>query len=218
MKAMILAAGRGERMGALTAHTAKPLLQVGGKALIDYHLIALKQAGITDIVINVSYHGQKIIDYLGDGSAYGVNIQYSFEETPLDIGGGIFKALPLLGEDPFVILSADIWTAYPFAQLNHPITNLGHIVLVDNPPFHPQGDFALEQGSPKLNYAGFGILSPRLFEGCKRGVFGIYSILAKARSEHQISAEHYQGTWFNVGTPEILQEVESYLSKLPTGH
>ena len=143
MKAMILAAGKGERLRPLTLHTPKPLVCVGGVPLIEYHLRALAVAGFTEIVINHAWLGQQIEDHLGDGSRFGVRIQYSAEGEPLETGGGIFKALPLLGDKPFAVVNGDIWTDYSFAGLRMPLTGLAHLVLVGNPAHHPKGDFCL---------------------------------------------------------------------------
>ena len=156
MKAMILAAGKGERMRPLTLTTPKPLVRAGGVPLIEYHLRALAAAGFTDIVINHAWLGQQIEDYLGDGSRYGVSIQYSAEGEPLETGGGIFRALPLLGDEAFLVVNGDIWTDYDFSVLHPSITGLAHLVLADNPAHHPTGDFSLigdqvRDGQPDLS-------------------------------------------------------------------
>lgn len=223
MKAIILAAGRGERMRPLTEHTPKPLLRAGGRCLIEYHLQALARAGIRDIVINHSWLGQQIVDYLGDGQRYGVRLQYSAEgESPLETAGGIVQAMPLLGEAPFVLVNGDIWTDYDFTRLPAIPSGLAHLVLVDNPPHHPRGDFALEgdtlstQGE-LLTYSGIGVYSPDLFAGLEPGVRPLAPLLRAAIERSQISGERYRGQWWDIGTPERLQELDRYLREAGMG-
>ena len=174
MKAMLLAAGRGERMRPLTDHTPKPLLRVGGQTLIGHHLDALARAGFRELVINHAHLGAQLVAALGDGSEYGVHIEYSPEPPgALETGGGIFNALPLLGTGPFAVINADIWTDFDFAVLPRKPEGLAHLVLVDNPVHHPQGDFALcnghvsADGMPRLTFSGIGVYSPALFDGCQ---------------------------------------------------
>lgn len=217
MKAMILAAGRGERMRPLTDNTPKPLLQVGGHTLIDYHLRALAQAGYESVVINHAHLGEQLEQALGDGSRYGLSIVYSPEGTPLETGGGIFRALPLLGEEPFLVINGDIWTDYPLERLKTMSVQLAHLVLVDNPPQHPKGDFALQEGrvseteGERLTFAGIGLYRPELLAGCKPGAFPLAPILRRAMAAEQVSGEHYQGRWFDIGTPERLTQLDELL-------
>lgn len=219
MKAMILAAGKGERLRPLTLHTPKPLVRVGGVPLIEYHLRALAAAGFTDIVINHAWLGQQIEDHLGDGSQFGVSIQYSPEGEPLETGGGIFQALALLGDDPFAVVNGDIWTDYEFAALRQPLTGLAHLVLVDNPAHHTSGDFSLSggqvqdgmSGADTLTYSGIAVLNPDLFRGCTAGAFKLAPLLRNAMAAGQVTGERLQGHWVDVGTHERLAEVESLI-------
>ena len=219
MKAMILAAGKGERMRPLTLTTPKPLVRAGGVPLIEYHLRALAAAGFTDIVINHAWLGQQIEDYLGDGSRYGVSIQYSAEGEPLETGGGIFRALPLLGDEAFVVVNGDIWTDYDFSVLHQPINGLAHLVLVGNPPHHPAGDFSLvetrvldgQAGAGTLTYSGIAVLHPQLFDGCTEGAFKLAPLLRKAMADGQVTGEQLRGHWVDVGTHERLAEVETLI-------
>ncbi len=214
---MILAAGRGERMRPLTDTCPKPLLPVGNKRLIEYHIDALTAAGVESIVINVAYLGEQIQHYLGDGSRYGVKILYSPEAEALETGGGIFKALPLLGDDPFILVNGDVWTDYDFATLPKHISGLAHLVMVANPEHNPVGDFSLvgnrlsPTGDNKLTYSGIGVYHPHLFAGCEPGRFPLAPLLKKAMAEKQISGEYYRGKWVDVGTPQRLQELDKAL-------
>jgi MurNAc alpha-1-phosphate uridylyltransferase len=220
MKAMILAAGKGERLRPLTLHTPKPLVRAGGVPLIEYHLRALQRAGFHDVVINHAWLGQQIEDYLGDGQRLNLNIRYSPEGEPLETGGGIFRALPLLGNDPFVVVNGDIWTDYDFAALRMPIAGLAHLVLIDNPAHNPNGDFALVDGqvrdddsaSARLTYSGIAILHPRLFANCQAGAFKLAPLLRQAMAQGQVTGEHFSGRWVDVGTHERLAEVEQMLT------
>jgi len=214
VKAMILAAGRGERMRPLTDATPKPLLRIGGQTLIERHVNALAAAGIRELVINHAHLGEKLEQALGDGSAYGVNIRWSPEpEGALETGGGIFNALPLLGDLPFIVVNADIWTDFPFSELPDEPDGLAHLVLVDNPAHHPEGDFVLSadrvtQGSGAcLTFSGIGVYRPELFTGCSAGAFPLAPLLRQAMEEGRVSGSHYRGGWFDIGTPERLQEV-----------
>jgi len=216
MKAMILAAGKGERMRPLTLHTPKPLVRAAGVPLIEYHLKALAAAGFVDVVINHAWLGQQIEDHLGYGARFGLRIRYSPEGEPLETGGGIHRALPLLGDEPFLVVNGDIWTDYDFARLRAPLDGLAHLVLVDNPAHHPGGDFQLHQGrvsdgvpgKPGLTYSGIAVLDPRLFEGCQPGAFKLAPLLRDAMAHAQVSGEHHPGHWVDVGTLERLAEVE----------
>lgn len=211
MRAMILAAGRGERMGQLTTAIPKPLLQVQGRYLIEYSIISLKNAGITDIVINTAYLGEQIQAALGDGRRYGVAIHYSTEAERLETGGGIFKALPLLGNEPFVVLSADVITDYPLVNLPKHPAHLAHLVVVPNPVYHPQGDFGLQDGllitnaPAKYTFSNIGVYHPDLFAACRPGHFRLGDLLFSAIERKQITGELYLGGWFNVGTPDDLK-------------
>ncbi|NUT77235.1 nucleotidyltransferase family protein [Pseudomonas sp. C1C7] len=219
MKAMILAAGKGERMRPLTLTTPKPLVRAGGVPLIEYHLQALAAAGFTEIVINHAWLGQQIEDYLGDGSRFGVSIQYSAEGEPLETGGGIFRALPLLGDDAFVVVNGDIWTDYDFSVLHQPIVGLAHLVLAENPAHHPSGDFQLidgqvhdgQPGTANLTYSGIAVLHPQLFEGCSAGAFKLAPLLRDAMANGQVSGERLNGLWVDVGTHERLAEAEALI-------
>ncbi|PPA00566.1 mannose-1-phosphate guanylyltransferase [Pseudomonas sp. MWU12-2312b] len=219
MKAMILAAGKGERMRPLTLTTPKPLIRAGGVPLIEYHLRALAAAGFSEIVINHAWLGQQIEDYLGDGSRYGVHIQYSPEGEPLETGGGIFRALPLLGDEAFVVVNGDIWTDYDFSVLHQPIVGLAHLVLANNPDHHPAGDFQLIDGQVRdaqpdvatLTYSGIAVLHPQLFEGCSAGAFKLAPLLRMAMANGQVSGERLNGQWVDVGTHERLAQAETLI-------
>jgi len=216
---MILAAGKGERMRPLTEHTPKPLLRAGGQTLIDYHVRALKTAGITEIVINLSWLGEQIEQALGDGARFGVHIQYSREgPVPLETAGGIIQALALLGEAPFMVVNADIWTDYAFRRLPDQISGLAHLVLVNNPMHHPHGDFTLQDsqltntGQHKLTYSGIGVYDPRLFAALPQGVRPLAPLLRQAIDAGQVSGELYSGQWRDIGTTERLRELDELLS------
>lgn len=219
MKAMILAAGRGERMRPLTDHTPKPLLKVAGKALIEYHLENIRQAGMKEVVINHAWLGEQIESCLGDGSRFGLTIEYSREGEALETAGGIQKALPLLGDAPFIAINGDIWTDYSLASLPAAPQGLAHLVLVENPPQHPQGDFMLQDGYLKpegdhcLTFSGIGLYRPALFAGLKPGVAPLAPLLREAMSRQEISGEHHTGQWFDIGTPERLQALDDMLTQ-----
>jgi len=219
MKAMILAAGKGERMRPLTTQTPKPLLRVGGKMLIEYHLEALHHSGIKDVVINLSWMGAQIEQALGHGERYGARITYSDEgPEPLETAGGIIAALPQLGSDPFIVVNGDIWTDYPLARLPRQPSQLAHLVLVENPPHHPHGDFALvgsqvwNVGDPPLTFSGIAVYYPALFAGLAPGVRPLAPILRAAIADHQVSGEHYPGNWRDIGTPRRLAELDAELA------
>jgi len=219
MKAMILAAGRGERMRPLTDHTPKPLLQVGGKALIEHLIEALASAGFRELVINHAHLGERIEAALGNGARYGVQIDWSRElDGALETGGGIHQALPLLGDAPFLAVNSDIWTDYPFAHLQREPDGLAHLVLIDNPPHHPQGDFALQngrvrpEGENQLTFSGIGLYRPELFQGCQPGKFPLAPLLRAAMQRGVVSGEHYRGVWLDIGTPERLAALDRDLS------
>lgn len=216
--AIILCAGRGERMRPLTDTTPKALLPVKGKPLVVHHLEKLSSIGIKNIVINISHLADQIKKTLGDGSSWGVKIQYSEEPTPLETGGGIFQALPLLGNKPFLAISGDIYTNYPFENLlTFPEDGayLAHLILVPNPSYHPNGDFSITKNNflsnqPEYTYASMGVLHPTLFSHCKPGKFRLAPLLREAIDRQKATGELYQGLWHNVGTVkewEILNKL-----------
>jgi N-acetyl-alpha-D-muramate 1-phosphate uridylyltransferase len=210
--AMILAAGRGERMRPLTDTVPKPLLRIRGKPLIERHVERLAQSGIERIVINLAWLGSMIRDFLGDGSRYGVRIHYS-EESPhaLETAGGIFRALPTLGPEPFLVVNGDVLTDYPFERLTLEAGRDAHLVLVPNPPQHPRGDFGLQQGlavaaaAQQYTFSGIAAYSPKFFSGCTEGAFPLKPLLLRAIGARRCSAELYPGLWEDVGTPERLK-------------
>jgi MurNAc alpha-1-phosphate uridylyltransferase len=208
MIAMILSAGLGTRMRPLTNHTPKPLLEVGGKPLIVWHIERLKERGFKDIVINVAYLGYKIVDYLGNGSKYGVNIQYSDEqmEGGLETAGGIIKALPLLSET-FLVLNGDIWSDYPYNPNFKLGGNLAHIILVDNPPHNPNGDFYFNE--TRYTFSGVGYYSKRLFQNLPYGKLPLAPLLFQAVENKKLTTEHYHGEWYDIGTPQRLEELNN---------
>jgi N-acetyl-alpha-D-muramate 1-phosphate uridylyltransferase len=226
MKAMVLAAGRGERMRPLTLDRPKPLLEVAGMPLIGHHLHALAMAGFRDVVVNVSWLGDQIRSALGDGSRYNVSIQYSDEgPEPLETGGGIFRALPLLGPGPFMVLNGDVWTDFPYAKLRESLrpADLAHLVMVENPGHNPGGDFVLRSGrvvedgaetgreEHRLTFSGVGIYRPGLFDGCKDGVFKLAPLLRAAARAGRVGGELHDGEWMDIGTPQRLEELDRRL-------
>ena len=219
MRAMILAAGRGERMSPLTDKLPKPMLPAGGKPLLQYHVEALARAGVTELVINHARFGERIEAWFGDGSAFGVQVRYSAEgDNPLETGGGIKRALPLLGGDPFLVVNGDTWTDFPFASLQPTLPGLAHLVLVPNPAHHPDGDFALANGEarstgqPAYTFSGIGIYRPDLFQSALEHTFPLAPILHRAMDNHQVTGELYRGYWFDIGTPARLAELEQLLT------
>jgi len=220
VKAMILAAGRGERMRPLTDTVPKPLLPVAGQPLITHHLAALADAGITEVVINHAHLGEQIEAALGDGRRFGITIRYSPEPTgALETGGGILQALPLLGTAPFVVVNGDVWCDYPLARLPRRPDGLIHLVLVPNPVHHPEGDFSLVAGRVRpradggLTYSGLGVFDPALFAGCRPGRFPLGPLLQKAVADGRVSGEQWSGRWVDVGTPDRLQALEQALGR-----
>lgn len=214
MKAMILAAGRGKRMGELTENCPKPLLKVGENTLIEWQIKRLKANGFKELVINVGYLGEQIKDNVGDGTRYGVEIAYSVEpQTGLETGGGVFQALPLLGDKPFLLTNADVFCDYPYRQLADKRPEQLHAVLVKNPDFKEKGDFSVNQHQLQrgVNYtfAGISVVSPRLFAGCQAGFFPIAPLFKQAIDAGQATAEIFDGIWHDVGTPKRLQVVEN---------
>ncbi|MEZ5575283.1 MAG: nucleotidyltransferase family protein [Candidatus Competibacteraceae bacterium] len=221
MKAMILAAGRGERMRPLTDHTPKPLLPVAGRPLIVHQLTALRAAGIAELVINTGHLGAQLTSMLGDGGTWGLRIAYSPEPPDaLETGGGIFQALPLLGSEPFLVVNGDVWTDYPFVRLPAEPVGLAHLVLVDNPSHHLAGDFALcddgqvgETGATRLTFSGISVLRPELFADCVPGRFPLGPLLRRAMTDGRVTGEHYRGGWRDIGTPQRLAELDGELRR-----
>lgn len=230
MLAMILAAGRGERMRPLTDHMPKPLLQAGGKSLIEWHIERLVRAGITDLVINHAHLGMQIEQALGNGSRFGAHIRYSDEGTALETAGGIAFALPLLGNEPFAVVNGDIYCDYDFSNLSAraaALANSGdmaHLVLVDNPAHHPKGDFGLQEGrvinlppSPlslpcSYTFSGIGLYRPSLFASIPRGTkAALAPLLREQIASGRVSGEHHRGIWVDVGTPQRLDELDKQL-------
>lgn len=220
MKAMILAAGRGERLRPMTDHTPKPLLPVAGRPLIEYTIATLEKAGFINIVINLAYLGENIRQALGDGEHLGVSIEYSNEaEKRLETGGGIFHALPILGNEPFLVVNGDIATNFPFAQVSASIDGLAHLILVPNPDHHQQGDFALDgkivepDGENCHTFSGIGIYHPDLFSSCTPGRFRLAPLLRQAMIDRKVTGELYEGFWTDVGSLERLQLLEDQISE-----
>ncbi len=217
-QAMILAAGRGERMRPLTNTTPKPLLNVGGKPLIQYHLEALTKAGFTHLVINHAHLGRQIEESLGDGGRWGLSITYSPEpEGALETGGGIFNALPLLGDAPFLVINGDIWTECDFSEVRCGAAELAHLLLVPNPEHNSRGDFLLHNGmlssgeGERLTFSGIGLYRPELFAQCSGGSFPLTPLLRAAITEGRVSGERLNGGWVDVGTPQRLQKLDRSL-------
>ena len=225
MKAMLLAAGYGERMRPLTEKTPKPLLPVAGKPLIEYHVQRLASAGFDQLVINVAHLGQQIIEYLGDGHRYGISINYSREgDEPQDTAGGIRDALPLLGVKPFAVINADIWTDYPFAQLREiklADDSMVHLVLAPNPEHHPDGDFSLDSGGylelrsdrPRFTFSGIGAYRPDFFLEARPGKLPLRELLLPAIEHKLVSGELYRGVWQDIGTPGRLRQLDASTRK-----
>jgi len=219
MKAMILAAGRGERMGTLTDQCPKPLLKVNGKALIEFSIEKLVAADFKDIVINIAYLGKHIQEYCGNGTKWGASIVYSDEgRNALETAGGIKNALPLLGGKPFLVVNADVFCDFPLNTLRNKAFDLAHLILINNPPHHPQGDFGLqdnglltEQETDKLTFSGIGVYHPTLFDHIPSGPMKLRPVLAEGISNRQISGEKYTGLWVDIGTPQRLAEINAHL-------
>lgn len=218
MKAMILAAGRGERMRPLTDHTPKPLLPAGGRPLIEHIIAALVGSGFREFVVNTAHLGGQIEEHLGDGTRFGARIAYSREGEALETGGGIFRALPLLGEGPFLVVNGDIATDFPFARLWDRPAGLAHLVLVPNPPHHAKGDFGLVDGrvadaeSGWFTFSGIGVYRPELFAACSPGKFALAPLLRKAMLNGAVSGELYPGFWMDIGTLQRLRKFDELLS------
>ena len=237
MKALILAAGLGERMRPLTDHTPKPLLEVGGKPLIVWHLEKLAALGVRDVVINTSWLADQFPRALGDGEQWNLRLHYVNEgPMPLETGGGMWNALDLLGRDaPFVAINGDIWTDHDFATLPRAPTGDAHLVLVDNPPHHPAGDFAMDskgllhdEGDIRLTFSGIGVYRPSLFDDWSRVIgnadgasdtpprFKLAPLLRAAMASGTVTGEHHRGRWTDVGTPQRLAELDDALRKKAT--
>lgn len=221
MKAMLLAAGKGTRMLPLTETTPKPLLKAGESTLIEHQILKLKAAGFSEFVINHAWLGAQIEAALGDGAALGVKIDWSREGEPLETAGGILRALPMLGAEPFALVNADIWTDYPFAQLGSVLAanDLVHLVLVPNPEHHRRGDFALAgrrlqstESAQRYTYSGIAVFHPQLFAGLQGGKAPLLPLLQKAISLGRASGEVFTGDWIDVGTPERLAALDRRLS------
>jgi MurNAc alpha-1-phosphate uridylyltransferase len=215
MKAMILAAGRGERMGALTATQPKPLLTVGGRSLIEHHIVKLAASGIAELVVNLSYRGSSIRERIGNGSGFGVTIAYSDEgEPPLETAGGIVQALPLLGEEPFLLVNSDVYTDFDFRLLTEG-PRVPTLVLVPNPPHHARGDFGVDAAGfvsaepPLSTYAGIAVFDPKSFAGLAPGRRPLKPWLDAAIARRELKALPFSGLWLDVGTPERLEEARA---------
>lgn len=225
MKVMLLAAGKGTRMLPLTLERPKPLLEAGGRSLITHQILKLREAGFRDFVINHAWLGEKLEAALGDGSALGVHIQWSPEGEPLETAGGIVRALPLLGTEPFAVVNADIWTDYPFARLLQglPAGRLVRVVLVANPAHNQKGDFCLAadgsllpraaQAGPSATFSGIAVYDPKLFARLEEGSRPLLPVLLDAISRGQASGEQFAGTWIDIGTPERLADLDTLLQK-----
>ncbi len=224
--AMVLCAGRGERLRPLTDRCPKPLIEVAGRPLVEHHLRALAEAGVENVVINQGWLGEQLPETLGDGSRFGLALAYSEEGWPaLETAGGIIRALPLLGSGPFLVVNGDIWTDYPLAALAGLALadgDLAHLVMVDNPGHHPEGDFGLSAGRlttgggrDRLTYSGLGIFHPDLFIGLSPGPRPLAPLLREAIDAGRVGGEHYRGGWTDVGTPERLGDLRQRLQ--PSG-
>lgn len=221
MKAMILAAGKGERMRPLTLTTPKPLLPAGGAPLIVHHIRKLRDAGFTELVINYAWLGEQIEQALGDGHEHNVTIDYSPEEEPLETAGGILQALPLLDGKAgwFAVINGDIWHDFDLAKLRPPARGSALLVLTDNPAHHPEGDFALSEdgrvssdGDPRLTFTGISLLHRSLFEGLPQGKRKLAPILREAMTRGEVSGLHHRGQWMDIGTPERLAILDRLLT------
>ena len=225
MKAMILAAGLGTRMRPLTNHTPKPLLEAGGKPLIVWHIERLRESGFTDIVINTAWLAEVLEAAIGDGSQFGVSIHYSREGEPLETAGGIRRALPLLRESdnaPFLVVNGDIWTDIDFASLHLRPEFDAHLVLVDNPEHNPSGDFHLASdgkvrdnspsNSARLTFSGVGLYRPSLFDSLQDEEAKLAPLLRQVMALEAVSGVHHQGQWWDIGTPQRLQQLDDFLT------
>ena len=218
--ALIFAAGRGERMRPLTEHTPKPLLEAGGKRLVEWHLEALARAGIREVVLNLSHLAAQFPPALGDGARWNLRIRYSEEgPEPLETGGGMLRALPMLGNAPFIALNGDIWTDFDYATLPTEPEGIAHLVMVDNPPQHTAGDFVLrgsrlhDEPAPRLTFAGIGVYRPELLLDATPGKFSIVPHLRAAMRAGIVTGAHHRGEWTDVGTPERLADLDRKLRR-----
>jgi len=220
VKAMILAAGEGRRMRPLTDHTPKPLLKVAGRTLLEHHIINLRDAGITDLVVNGAYLGEQVKRFCGDGSRWGVNIAFSMESKPLETAGGIINALPLLGDAPFLVVNGDVYCPYRFGELASTSLPEGcaHIVLVPNPAHNSEGDFSLldrkvtHRSDKAWTFSGLGLYTPKFFADCAPGTRPLKPLLDAAIDEDRLSGQVWKGLWTDVGTPERLTLLDRELS------
>jgi len=221
MRAMILAAGRGERMRPLTDNMPKPLIAVNGKPLIEYHLEKLATVGVTDVVINHAWLGQMLVDQLGDGRRWGLNIHFSNEVgAALETAGGIANALPLLGDAPFWVINGDVWTDVDFSSLPQHLSEhkLAHLLLTTNPEHHPSGDFGLVDGEVradteiKYTYSGIGLYHPSLFSAIGQQPAPLGPLLRQKIEKNQISGQLLMAQWADIGTPQRLALLESQLA------
>jgi len=230
MKAMILAAGRGERMRPLTDTVPKPLLPLAGRPLLDHLLSGLARGGFHEVVINHSHLGEQIVAHVGDGSRFGLRVKYSHEAGGgLETGGGIVRALPLLDSEVFAVINGDIWTDYGFANLPRSLDSLAHLVLVANPPHHPSGDFVLDEeaggkvradtggDATRLTFSGIGVYRRELFRDCAPGKFPLAPLLRDAMRRGAVTGERFTGRWHDVGTPARLDELDRVLQTGRTG-
>ncbi len=222
MRALILAAGKGERMRPLTLFTPKPLLEVGNQPLIERHIERLKEAGIDNIIINTSWLAQQIFDRLGDGKRLGVRLRYSHEgDEPLETGGGMYNALPLLGDEPFLVVNGDTWHDIDFSTLSLAENDLLNLVLVDNPPHNPAGDFCLvngrlrecEAGKSGLTYSGVGVFHPRLFQDSQPGRWSVVPLIRQAIAQNRAAGIHHHGQWHDIGTIDRLLQANQNLER-----
>lgn len=224
MKAMVLAAGRGERMRPLTDHTPKPLLSVGGQRLIEYHLKGLARAGFEEVVINTAHLADQIPEVLGDGSQYGLRLSYTREpEGALETGGGIHNALPLLGEESFLVVNGDVWCDVDFRTLipDQVLSEgrLAHLLLVNNPDHNPKGDFQLGEdgqvhpdGRHRLTFSGIAVYHPDFFASCQPGRFPLAPMLREAMVRQEVTGQHHSGQWYDIGTPQRLAQLDRLLT------
>lgn len=231
-RALVFAAGKGERMRPLSNDTPKPLLEAGGKRLVEWHLEKLAAIGIREVVLNVAWLADRFEPALGNGSRWGLRLHYSHEGAePLETGGGMLHALRLLGDAPFIAVNSDIWTDYDFSRLPTRPRAMAHLVMVDNPPQHADGDFRLEangtlrgDGAPKLTYSGIGVYDPRILTGWRDVIgrapgtelspprFKLAPLLFDAMARGEIHGEYHRGRWTDVGTPERLEQLDRELS------
>lgn len=219
MRAMILAAGRGERLRPLTDTLPKPLVEAGGKRLIEYHLENLAAAGFREVVINKAHLAGLLVEQLANGERWGLTIHWSDEQPEaLETGGGMLQALPLLGKGPFAVVNGDVWSDFPLSRLRSVKCDWAHLVMVSNPEHNPSGDFSLQAGRlrndgiNRLTYSGIGVYHPRLFDGCEAGKFSVVPLLRQAMEKQLVTGEHHIGAWSDVGTLHRLEELRNHLT------